>query len=240
MNFKKIDLTTWERRDLFRYYTEQMRIVNSMTVDIDVTPLVTYTKKHQLHFYPCMLWVVSKVLNDHDEFKYAWSEDGELIKWSYISPSHVFYHEEDEQFTKLVTAYSDDILEFHARVLADRIQHFDARGILPDQPKNTFDASCLPWVRYSQFDMHVFDAGIHLAPVVTWGKYEEKSGSQVLPLSMQIHHAVADGFHLSRFFVEVQKLIDQLESKDQNENRVLAPTEEKEPKKETEKAVEKD
>ena len=28
---------------------------------------------------------------------------------------------------------------------------------------------------------------------------------------MNIHHAVADGFHLSRFFLEVQKLIDLLD-----------------------------
>lgn len=29
-----------------------------------------------------------------------------------------------------------------------------------------------------------------------------------MPLTMNIHHAVADGFHLSRFFTEVQQLID--------------------------------
>ncbi|MCI8687725.1 MAG: chloramphenicol acetyltransferase, partial [Lawsonibacter sp.] len=29
----------------------------------------------------------------------------------------------------------------------------------------------------------------------------------VMPLTMNIHHAVADGFHLSRFFNEVQALI---------------------------------
>ena len=32
----------------------------------------------------------------------------------------------------------------------------------------------------------------------------------VMPLTMNIHHAVADGFHLSRFFADVQELIDHL------------------------------
>ncbi len=77
-------------------------------------------------------------------------------------------------------------------------------------PKNTFDVSCLPWVKYKSFDIHVFDSGTYLAPVVTWGKYGEENGRIVMPLSMNIHHAVADGFHLCRFFSEVQELINKL------------------------------
>ena len=77
-------------------------------------------------------------------------------------------------------------------------------------PPNTFDVSCLPWVRYRSFDMHIFDSGTYLAPVVTWGKYAREGERTVLPVSMNIHHAVADGFHLSRFFLELQELLDAL------------------------------
>lgn len=49
-----------------------------------------------------------------------------------------------------------------------------------------------------------------LAPVVTWGKYELQQGRLKMPLTMNIHHAVADGFHLSRFFTEVQEQMDAL------------------------------
>lgn len=69
------------------------------------------------------------------------------------------------------------------------------------------------WKRGDLFrhvDMHVFDEGKFLAPVVTWGKYEEECKGTIMPLTMNIHHAVADGFHVSRFFNEVQALIDSL------------------------------
>lgn len=237
MDYKRIDLATWERGELFRYYMEQMRVVTGMTVDVNVTPLVTYAKRNGLRFYPCMLWVVSDVLNHRDEWKYGWDEEGALIRYDTVSPSHVFFHEERERFVKLVTAYTPDILEFHARVLADEIRYHDVDGVLADQPKNAFDVSCLPWVRYRELSLHVFDAGRHLAPVVTWGKYETENGEQILPLSLQIHHAVADGFHVSRFFLEVQKRIDELESKDQNEGRLLVQTAEKDMAKDTEKEL---
>lgn len=34
-----------------------------------------------------------------------------------------------------------------------------------------------------------------------------------MPLTMNIHHVVADGYHLSRFFIEVQELIDSLDKR---------------------------
>lgn len=158
-----------------------------------------------------MIWVVSKVVNSRDEFKYGWDAGGNLVRWESISPSYADFHREDESFTKLVTAYSDDLFDFHGRYLRDAEANRALRGIAPDQPPNFFDVSCLPWVSYRHVDMHVFDEGRFLAPVVTWGRYSpEGRGGLSMPLTMNIHHAVADGFHLSRFFNEVQALINSL------------------------------
>ena len=210
MNYTLINLNEWQRASLFQFYIDKMRIVMSLTVDVNVTNLKAYSKEHQLHFYPLMVWVVSKIINSHDEFKYGWDADGNLIKWDFVSPFYTDFHPEDENFTKMVTEYSDDLFEFYGRMVADKKRNENERAILENQPPNFFDVSCIPWVRYSHFDVHVFDEGKFLAPVVTWGKFEKKDGKFIMPLTMNIHHAVADGFHLSRFFNEVQKLIDSL------------------------------
>lgn len=210
MNYTAVDLDKWSRGHLFTFYIQKMRIVMSLTVDIDVTNLKEYSKKTGMKFYPLMLWIVSKVINRHDEFKYGWAGNGTLIKWDYVSPSYADFHAEDENFIKMVTEYSDDLIEFYGRVMSDREKHKDDRAVLNNQPLNFFDVTCLPWVKYKHFDLHVFDEGKFLAPVVTWGKYEEENGKLIMPLTMNIHHAVADGFHLSRFFGEVQQLINTL------------------------------
>ena len=210
INHIKIDLNSWDRGALFQFYMEKMRIIMSLTVDIDVAPLVQYAKREKLKFYPCMLWVVSKVLNAHGEFRYGWDDEGNLIQWDFISPSYVDFHKEDESFLKLVTEYCGDLPEFHARFLADREKHWAARAFAPNMPPNFYDVSCLPWVKYRHFDLHVFDEGKFLAPVITWGKYEAEEDKMIMPLTMNIHHAVADGFHLARFFNEVQDLIGKM------------------------------
>ncbi|MBO5109084.1 MAG: chloramphenicol acetyltransferase [Clostridia bacterium] len=208
MNYTKIDMKTWPRARLFKHYMEAMRIVMSMTVDINVTALTSFARRNNLKFYPCMLWVVTKVINAHDEFKYAFDGEGNLIRLDAVIPSHTDFHPETESFVKMTTEYSEDLLEFHSRVLADREASRDVDGLMQDAPLNCFDASSLPWAHYRSFDLHVFDEGKFLAPVVTWGKYEEECKGTILPLTMNIHHAVCDGFHLSRFFNEVQELVN--------------------------------
>lgn len=201
---------TWKRWELFCYYIDNLRNVMSMTADTDVTRLVDFVRTHGLKFYPAMIWIVSKAVNSREEFRYGWDKDNP-IRWDYVSPYYADFHKEDERCVKLVTEYSDDLFDFHTRFISDREKYRNLRGFgLKDVPPNTFDVSCLPWIKYNSFDIHVFDEGKYLAPVVTWGKYETSDGKTLLPLSMNIHHAVADGWHLSRFFSDVQDIIDAL------------------------------
>lgn len=210
MKYTKIDMNEWDRGRLFEAYIERMRVVMSLTADVNVAPMLNFTKTNGLKFYPAMIWAVSKTVNARDEFKYGWNERGKLIKWDFVSPSYAEFHKDDEKCMKTVTEYSDDLFDFHERFLKDREKYKNSRGFVANRPPNFFDVSCLPWLRYRSFDMHVFDDGKFLAPVVTWGKYERDGGRCLMPLTMNIHHAVADGFHLARFFIELQALIDSL------------------------------
>ena len=208
MKYEVVNIDTWERGNLFRFYIDNLRNVMSMTVDMNVTNLIEYIHIHRLKFYPSMMWVISKVINTHDEFKFSWDKSGSLIHWDYISPYYADFHKDDEMFTLLYTEYAEELLTFHENFLKDREKYKDFRAFdLTEVPENVFNVSCLPWISYKSFDIHVFDEGKYLAPVVTWGKYEEKNGSLIMPLTVNIHHAVCDGFHLCRFFNDLQTFI---------------------------------
>ena len=55
MSYTKIDLNEWSRGKLFKSYIENMRIVMSLTVEIDVTNLIEFSKRNNLKFYPSMI-----------------------------------------------------------------------------------------------------------------------------------------------------------------------------------------
>ena len=210
MKYSVIDIKNWDRKDLFKFYTEDTKISLNLTVDIDVSPLVKFVKQNGLKFYPTIMWIVCKVINSHKEFRYAWGENGELINWDYISPAYVDFHPEDEKFTKLTTEYVDDLFEFHKNFMTVKEKYSNNRGFGLEMPKNFFDVSCLPWSYYKSFDLTVYDEGKWLTPIVVWGKYEKRDDKLLMPLTLKIHHSVADGFHLCRFFNEVQQLINEL------------------------------
>src|SRR5699024_5415649 len=127
MDYQKINLSTGDRRELFAFYIEKMRIVMSLTVDVDVALLAAFLHQNGLKFYPAMIWTVSRVINAHDEFKYGWDADGNLIRWDFVSPSYAHFHPEDQAFTKMVTPYTDDLFAFHAQFLRDRERCRDLR-----------------------------------------------------------------------------------------------------------------
>ena len=211
MNYTKIDVENWERRDLFKLYTTELKIVMNMTVDVDITRIISETKKHGLRFYPTMMWIVARLMNSRDEYKYHLTKEGELIKWDYISPSYTDFNKETEKFNKFVTEYSPDFKTFYDRAVSDMAKHKNEVGFIPDQPKNTFDVTCLPWVSYKGFDLHIYGDGKSLFPIVMWGKYREEDGKILLPVTVMFHHAVFDGFTLCRFFEELGAAINSFE-----------------------------
>ncbi|WP_456008716.1 CatA-like O-acetyltransferase, partial [Clostridium butyricum] len=45
-----------------------------------------------------------------------------------------------------------------------------------------------------------------LFPMVTWGKFFEENNKIIMPLTIQVHHAVADGYHCSLFFSDIEEI----------------------------------
>lgn len=207
-NFPKhtvIDIESWDRRDLFKLYTTDLKIVMNMTVDVDITSFLNEIKGAGLRFYPAMMWIVARLMNARDEFKYHLTSDGELIKWDYVSPSYTDFNKETEKFNKFVTEYSPDFKTFYDRAVSDMAKHKDEVGFIPNQPKNTFDITCLPWTAYKSLDLHIYGDGKSLFPIVMWGKYRDEGGRVLLPVTAMFHHALSDGFTLCRFFEELSE-----------------------------------
>lgn len=212
MKLNLINEKTYKRAEYLEQYLRATKIVISMTTDIDASRFVRGVKENGYRFYPAFLYTVTKVINSHEEFRMGYSPEGQVGIWDEVCPSYIIYHPDDETMTRIFTPWQDDFHSFYGAATADMDKYESYRGIsIADVPPNTFDVSCAPWIRYRSLDFHVFDEGTHLAPIITWGKFEpDSSGRIMMPLSLQIHHAAADGFHVGRFFTEVQALCDTL------------------------------
>ncbi len=213
MKFQKLNLEVWERGPVFRHFIDDIRCVMSLTADVDITDFLRAIHQKGYKFYPAMMWVISSAVNSRKELRMGYDSHGDPGIWDFVSPYYAHFHQDDERFVKLVTEYHPDFRTFYSRFLEDGQRYRELREFdLKEIPPNTFDVSCLPWVHYKNLDMHIFDLGTYLAPVITWGKYtEDHNGRMQLPLTMNIHHAAADGFHLCRFFSDVEEWMKRIE-----------------------------
>ena len=109
MNYKIIDRKNYYRKGVFRHFSEDCKCSTSMTARIDVTGLVSYSRKTRTKFYLNFLYILSKVMNSREDYRmgYLWQTD-ELICYDVINPTQYVFHDDTETCTPVYTEYSEE------------------------------------------------------------------------------------------------------------------------------------
>lgn len=207
-NFHPIDLSKWERKEYFDHYFSAVPCTYSMTVKLDITRLVQSKEK----LYPAMLYCLAKAVNRSRELKTVLSSNGQLGWFEKMHPSYTIFHKDTETFSCIWTAYTEDYQAFCQSYHQDLAQygdihHFDAK---PNTPPNSFPVSMIPWESFEGFNLNLQKGFDYLTPIFTMGKYYEENGRFLLPLAIQVHHAVCDGYHVCRFVSHVREALEEL------------------------------
>ena len=209
-NYRVIDRETYYRKGVYRHFTEDCRCSTSMTARIDVTDLAAHSKRTGTKFYVNFLYLLSKTLNSRDDYRmgYLWQTD-ELICWDVIHPTQYVFHEDTETCTPVYTVYDEDYAVFYAGAVRDLERAKETReyGLDAAGHPNWFDASCIPWLSYDALNIELPDGHLFFSPIVNWGKYREENGRLMMPVSVRLNHAVADGYLVANVFRLLQKEI---------------------------------
>lgn len=206
MEYREIDVSAWDRREYFEHYTAAVPCTYSMTVKLDITRL----RESRDKLYPAMLYLLAGTVNRFEPFRTACRPDGTLVVYKEMHPSYTIFHKETERFSSIWTEFSPEYPVFLRRYRADVRQYEQAEGLEPKPgvPENSFNVSMIPWTAFESFQLNLPDYR-YLLPIFTMGRYTEEPGGRcLLPLAAQVHHAVCDGYHLSRFLECLQKGLD--------------------------------
>lgn len=205
MNYTIINRDTWNRKEYFEHYLSSVPCTYSMTTKLDITNI----RQKGLKLYPTMLYLLTAVVNQYEQFRMALNDRDELILYSNMEPCYTVFHKETETFSNIWTFYSKDYETFCQRYQDDikhygSIKRFMAKPNLPD---NNFTVSMIPWTTFDAFNLNISDFK-YLIPIFTIGKFVENNGFFYLPLAVQVHHAVCDGFHVCSFINTLQSQIN--------------------------------
>lgn len=160
-------------------------------------------KKTGTRFYLNFLYLLSKVLNSRDDYKmgYLW-QTKELICYDTVHPTQYVFHEDTETCSPVYSTYYADHDTFYKAALEDmeRAKKTRVYGLDMENHPNWFDASYIPWLSYDSLNIELPDGHLFFAPIINWGKYREENNRLVMPVSVRLNHAIADGYLVAKVF----------------------------------------
>ena len=204
--FHTIDLASWNRRDIYYYFSQMAPTGYSVTVEVDVTHLLKTCKEKSLKFFPCYLWLVTRNLNLQAEFKCA-VKNGVLGYYDTLTPLYASWHEDTHTFSLMWTEYKPYFNEFYENYLTNQKTYGVNHSLLSQPmlpPENAYTVSCVPWIAFKHFAVHSYENKPYFFPSVEAGKYYKNHGRILMPLSLTCHHATTDGYHVSEFLKTLQ------------------------------------
>ncbi|WP_260288525.1 type A chloramphenicol O-acetyltransferase [Peribacillus aracenensis] len=210
MKFNIIDRENWYRKEYFEHYLQQQTTF-SITNEINITVLMKNLKKKNYKLYPAFIFMVTNIVNSHREFKTSFNPEGNLGYWSEILPSYTIFDKKTYTFSSIWSPNVSRFSEFHSQYEKDVEEYNGTGSLFPKTPvpDNNIPISMIPWSSFTAFNLNINNGGDFLLPIITGGKYSQTKDEWFLPVSLQIHHAVCDGYHASVFMNDLQRFADE-------------------------------
>ncbi|MFE5802827.1 type A chloramphenicol O-acetyltransferase [Bacillus thuringiensis] len=207
MKFHVIDREDWNRERYFEHYLK-LKCTFSMTVNVDITMLLEEVYQKGIKFYPVFIYLISRVVNNHKKFRTCFNDEGVVGYWEEMIPSYTIFHKDDKSFSSIWTDYSSDFRTFYKKYEDDMRYYASVHGLFTKEniPPNVFPISSIPWTSFTGFNLNINNDENFLLPIITCGKYFNEGNKVMLPVSLQVHHSVCDGYDASKFIEDLQQL----------------------------------
>ena len=178
----------------------------TMFTTLDVTRLVSLSRRLGLKFNMLMCWCVGRAASQVKEF-YMLPVGDKLIRYDSIAVNTIVANR-DGEVSSCDIPYSDDLTEFNGdylrltRQVADSCENHDIT-----------DSMVIGTSALAQYDIDGavgMYSGVFNNPFLIWGRYRKKWFRTTLTVSFQFHHTQMDGAHAARFLDLLQREINGL------------------------------
>ena len=206
MTGKPVDLATWERAETFRFFRGFAQPHFAITARLDVTALMLARRRDGTNLFRACLWALGAGLNAAPELRTRFRGDTVTLH-DRIDVSPVVSMQ-DGSFRFAYIPWDPDWPSFDAEA-ADRIAEVrNGSGLNPDESDTDGVAylSAVPWVDFTALT-NAMPGPDDPIPRVAWGKIVAEGDTHAMAVSIELHHAIADGRHAGIFFEAAQAAI---------------------------------
>ena len=205
----RIDMENYPRRAHFEHFYGMAWPYVGMTAEVDVTELLALCRERKYSFYLMVMHAAALAADEVPEFRRR-IEDGGIVEYDECPTSHTEL-KADGTYVYCALRHHMPLAEYIAQANTAR-QRAQESGSLEEEGdvQSLYFISCVPWVQYTALIQPVC-GGEDSNPRITWGKYQtNEKGRVMMPLSVLLHHSLADGLHIARFYEGFNKHVQLL------------------------------
>lgn len=198
-----IDPKTWERAQQYHFFRTFERPHYATTVRMDVTDLMQHRKACGLSPFRHAVWAIGVGLHAVQQLCVRFQGDTVLQYDRLILSSTVAL--DNGEYRYGYYPFDPDRTRFDADCARIMAEVRDKSGLNANDGalQNIAYLSCLPWLDYTSLD-NALPSADDCIPRISWGKIVEKDGRFDMAMTLQVHHAIADGLHVAQFFDATQ------------------------------------
>ena len=204
-----IDIESWNRKEHYEFFSKMASPYFGIVTEVDCTNAYDFAKENAISFFAHYLHKSMIAVNSVDELKYRIADD-KVVSFEKINAGATIGRD-DGTFGFIFVNFSDDFETFNTD-LQDEIKAVkNSTGLRlnnDDIKKDLIRHSTIPW--------HSFSGLLHptnldpseSVPKITFGKFQTKEDKKYLPVSIEAHHGLVDGFHFAKYLAEFQRQLN--------------------------------
>lgn len=203
-----LDLNTWARKDHFHFFSQFEEPFFGVTINIDCTIAYTTAKAKGISFFLHYLHKALQAANQIPCFRYRIVED-QVWVFDQVDVSATIGRA-DGTFGFSYMEYAADFSEF--KIIAEKeIETVsNSTSLFPIGSGDcVIHFSALPWIDFTSMSHARSFTFADSSPKISIGKMTESEGKRTMPVSIHVHHALMDGFHLGQFIERFQELLNE-------------------------------
>lgn len=203
-----ISIEGWEREDTFRFFSTFTQPFFNVHTEVDITALYTFCKQHGLSVSLAYMHATTQAARATENFLLR-IQNGQVVRYSGLDLSTTIL-KDNHQIAFTHFPYTENLQAFCAGgacIIADVKK--SPKLFNGHQGIDLLHMTTLPWFTFKGME-HAFSIGQEDpgVPKIGYGRLEMRQGKVYLPMSVGLHHALADGYHLHLFLEELAQVLE--------------------------------
>jgi chloramphenicol O-acetyltransferase type A len=203
-----LDLDNWSRRELFDFFIGYTNPYFNVCTTIDVTKLVAFVRERSdVRFSTAVHYFALRCANEVEPFRYRLKEDEKVYVYDVVNGGTTVLLP-NESFAYAYFDYQIDFDQFvteMARAVDD--VRTGSGKLKPTQRDDVIYHTTLPWFSFTSF-AHARNKGRgDSIPRIVFGKFSKEGDRLMMPISVEVHHALMDGLHVGRFLAKMSEAL---------------------------------